>query len=233
MKEKIKRVYEYIKEKEEKNKAYRKEIKEEVKRVKQKHGKYISPFKKNMLSSLHFSFIILSVIVFATIYSGYKVLTQNDYIVNIEQSEHRMLSEFDKASSCDQVDNDLKKRECFIKLMNEDELNLYITNIAAAIYANVYAKENNDIVLAKAILDKLKELQISRHYDDLNADVSTEVAFDIVGESMFGKIIHLLMKGENKINELNLVKNKVKMSEDLEKEIREEYNLENYQAVIR
>lgn len=233
MKEKIKRAYEYIKEKEEKNKAYRKEIKEEVKRVKQKHGKYISPFKKNMLSLLYFSFVILNVIVFATIYSGYKVLTQNDYIVNIEQTEHRMLSEFDKTSSCDQIDNNLQKRECFIQLMSEDGLELYITNIAAAFYANDYAKENNDIVLAKTILDKLKELQISRHYDDLNADISTEIAFDIIGKSLLGKTMDLLMKDDIKINNLNILKDKVKMASDLEKEIRQDYNLEDYKAVIR
>jgi hypothetical protein len=223
------KIIKFLKEKEKKDKAYEKEIHE----VQKKYGKYRSKPKRFIVELCFLASLVLVIATIMPVYSFQKILQQNNYIVNIEQSEHRMLSEFDKASSCDQIDNDLQKRECFIKLMGEDELELYITNIAVVIYANVYIKENNDIVLAKAILDKLKELQISRHYDDLNADVSTDIAFDIIGESLFGKIIHLLMDSEIKINEINLVENKIKMATDLEKEIRKKYNLEDYEAVIR
>lgn len=219
------KIIKFLKEKEKKNKEYVKEIHE----VQKKYGKYKSKPKRFMVELPFFVLLIMTIMTIAPMYAFQKVILQNEYIVNTEETKSKFLSEFDEIRFCEEVEDYTEKKECIVVLMGS--LDLHLTSYIASNIAYHYSVENNDVELAKSILNNIKKLNTSRHYQDFNADISANIAFNILENSIIGKVYNKVSTPEMKM-QYNVIEKKSEMLKELEDNIRKDHDLHNYKAVI-
>lgn len=216
------KIIKLIKEKEKKDKEYMKEIHE----VQKKYGKYRSKPKRFIIELAFLVSLVITAMTIPPMYAFQKIIEQNEYIINLEKNKGKILSEFDEVSYCQELEDNIEKRECFLNLM--DNSNSYLIGLVASNVAYLYSVENNDVELAKDILNNIKKLNTSRHYEDLNADFDIELAFNIIDDSLMGKLLNI----SNYKFKVNMIEQKNEFVKKIEDKIREEHNLHDYKAFI-
>lgn len=212
-----------LKEEREKNISYRKDLKE----IQKKHGKYKTPFRREVEALSILAYIIFFVVLVAPFFTTMIVIKENHYTSNLE--EHRALINeglIDLNHCRFESEN---KTACISYMLDDFEYN--ILGIAITRVATDHALKKNNVELGMKTLDALKKLEISRHFPDHNFDYSLSMSVDNLNNSFTGKLYKTL-KGEP-VFENNILKKKQSIINEATESLREGLNLQDYEAVIR